>query len=147
MSFIYYILAFLTGIANSTQSGVNSQLRQGLQNPLLAAIGSFGGGFCALILLQLVIGNPAPPLETVRQISWWKWTGGLLGVFYVISVIVSVPKIGPTNLLSLSVAGQLLAAVILEHYGLVGFQAHPVNIWRIIGITLIILGVVLVVKN
>lgn len=147
MSFIYYILAFLTGIANSTQSGVNSQLRQGLQNPLLAAIGSFGGGFITLLLLQLVIGNPGPSLDTARQISWWKWTGGLLGVFYVISVIVSVPKIGPTNLLSLSVAGQLLAAVVLEHYGFVGFHQHPVNIWRIIGIMLIILGVVMVVKN
>lgn len=147
MSFIYYILAFLTGIANSTQSGVNSQLRLALQNPLLAAVGSFGGGFLSLLLLQFTIGSPVPSLEVLRQVSWWKWTGGLLGVFYVCSVIISVPKIGPTNLLSLSVAGQLLAAVVLEHYGWVGFREHAVNGWRMLGILLIILGVVLVVKN
>ena len=147
MTFLYYLFAFLTGLANSTQSGVNSQLRQGLQNPLLAAIGSFAVGFSALILMQVTVGSPAPSLDTVRQISWWKWTGGLLGAFYVMTVIITVPKIGPANMLSLSVAGQLLAAVLLDHYGLLGFPLHPANAWRILGIGLIIAGAVLVVRN
>lgn len=147
MTFLYYLFAFLTGLANSTQSGVNSQLRQGLQNPLLAAIGSFAVGFSALILMQVAVGSPAPSLDTIRQISWWKWTGGLLGAFYVMTVIITVPKIGPANMLSLSVAGQLLAAVLLDHYGLLGFPLHPANAWRILGIGLIIGGVVLVIRN
>jgi bacterial/archaeal transporter family-2 protein len=147
VSFLYYFFAFLTGLANSTQSGVNSQLRQGLQNPLLAAIGSFAIGFTALILMQFAVGSPAPSLDTIRQISWWKWTGGLLGAFYVMTVIITVPKIGPANMLSLSVAGQLLAAVLLDHFGLLGFPLHPANVWRILGVALIIAGVVLVVRN
>ena len=147
MTVLYYIFAFLTGIANSTQSGVNSQLRQSLQHPLLAAIGSFCVGLTALLLMQVAAGSPAPSLETIRQISWWKWTGGLLGAFYVMTVIITVPKIGPANMLSLSVAGQLLTAVLLDHYGLLGFPLHPANIWRMLGIGLIICGVILVVRN
>lgn len=147
MNILYYIFAFLTGIANSTQSGVNSQLRQGLQNPLLAAVGSFCVGLTALLIMQITVGSPAPSLDTVRQISWWKWTGGLLGAFYVMTVIITVPKVGPANMLSLSVAGQLLTAVLLDHFGLLGFPLHPANVWRLLGIVLIIGGVLLVVRN
>jgi transporter family-2 protein len=48
---------------------------------------------------------------------------------------------------SLSVAGQLLAAVVLDHYGMLGFVQHPANGWRLLGIGLILAGVLLVVKN
>lgn len=147
MSLLFYVLAFLTGVAMSVQSGVNSGLRHGLGNPLLAAVTSFGSGFLALILVQLSVGNPLPTLDTIRQISWWKWMGGLIGACYVTTVIVTITKIGPGNLLSLSVAGQLIAAIVLDHYGLLGFTPHPANTWRLLGVALIIIGVLLVVKN
>ena len=147
MPYIFYILALLTGVAMSIQSGVNAGLRQGVGSPLLAAVISFGTGFLALILVQLSVGNPAPTLETMRQISWWKWIGGLIGACYVTTVIVTITKIGPGNLLSLSVAGQLIAAIVLDHYGLLGFAPHPANTWRLLGVLLIIGGVILVVRN
>ena len=100
-----------------------------------------------LILVLLASGASVPALDTVRQISWWKWTGGLIGAVYVTTVIVSVPKIGTANLVSLSVAGQLLAAVVLDHYGLLGFVLHPANGWRLLGLALIMAGVLLVVRN
>ncbi|WP_234736865.1 DMT family transporter [Tellurirhabdus bombi] len=147
MAILYYLFAFLTGVANSTQSGVNSQLRQGLSNPLLAAVGSFAIGFFSLIGLQLIIGGPIPTLEAVRQISWWKWTGGLLGAFYIVTVIVAVPRVGVASLLCLSIAGQLIAAVIYDHYGLMGFVQHSANGWRLLGVVLVLVGAILVVKN
>lgn len=147
MYYLFYVLALLTGVAMSVQSGVNSALRQGFGNPLLAAVTSFGTGFLVLVLLQLSVGNPVPSIETIRQISWWKWMGGLIGACYLTTVIITVAKIGPGNLLSLSVAGQLIAAVVLDHYGLLGFAPHPANAWRLLGVALIIGGVILVVKN
>lgn len=147
MNFIYLILAFLTGLAITVQAGVNANLRQAVTNPVLAAAISFGSGFLSLVLLLLASGATVPTLETARQISWWKWTGGLIGAVYVTTVIISVPKIGTANLVSLSVAGQLLAAVVLDHYGLLGFTLHPANGWRLLGLVLIMAGVLLVVRN
>ena len=147
MNLIYFIFAFLVGIATSVQSGVNSQLRQAVSHPIQAALISFGSGFVVLTVISLAIRAPIPTMETMREISWWKWTGGLLGAVYVTTVIITVPRIGAGNLLSLSVAGQLLAAVILDHYGLLGFKEHGLSIWRLMGVLLIILGVYLVVKN
>ncbi|RIV17296.1 DMT family transporter [Fibrisoma montanum] len=147
MTYFFLLLAFLTGIAVTVQAGVNANLRYMMGNPVLAAAISFGSGFLTLILTQLLTGGPLPAPETIRQVSWWKWTGGLIGAVYVTTVIVSVPRIGTANLVSLSVAGQLLAAVILDHYGMLGFTVHPVNGWRLLGLALIIGGVLLVVRN
>lgn len=116
-------------------------------NPVLASAISFVIGLAFLLAFLLASRAPVPSLETVRQVSWWKWTGGLIGAVYVTTVIVSVPKIGTANLVSLSVAGQLLAAVVLDHYGLLGFAVHPANNWRLLGILLIMAGALLVVRN
>lgn len=147
MNLIYLLFAFLIGLAITIQAGVNANLRQAMANPILAAVVSFGSGLVALILMLLATGGKVPPLETIKQISWWKWTGGVMGAVYMITVIVSVQKIGTANLVSLSVAGQLMAAIILDHYGLMGFSLHPANGWRLLGVMLIVTGVVLVVKN
>lgn len=147
MNYIYLLFAFLTGLAVTAQAGVNANLRQVMQNPVLAASISFGMGFTTLVLILVASGSSVPAFDTIRQVSWWKWTGGLIGALYVTTVIISVPKIGPANLVSLSVAGQLTAAIIMDHYGLLGFAQHPANGWRLLGIVLIMTGALLVVRN
>ena len=147
MNYMYLLLAFLTGLAITVQAGVNANLRQAMTNPVLAATISFGSGFLALVMFLLASGSSVPAFATIREVSWWKWTGGLIGAIYVTTVIVSVPKIGTANLVSLSVAGQLIAALILDHYGLLGFAHHPANAWRLLGVVLIVAGVLLVVRN
>ena len=147
MNYLFLLLAFLTGVAITIQAGVNANLRAVIGHPVLAASISFGAGFLSLLTFVLVSRVPVPPLEAIRQVSWWKWTGGLIGAVYVTTVIMSVPKIGTANLVSLSVAGQLLAAVVLDHYGLLGFIVHPANGWRLFGILLIMAGALLVVRN
>lgn len=147
MQYLFLFLAFLTGIAIAIQAGINSNLRLSLNNPLLASLISFGTGLITLLVVHLSTGGAVPPMATLRSLSWWKWTGGVIGAVYVTTVILSVPRIGTANLVSLSVAGQLLAAVVLDHYGMLGFAQHPANGWRILGIGLILAGVWLVVKN
>jgi transporter family-2 protein len=147
MNYVYLLLAFLVGLAITVQAGVNANLRQAMASPILAAVISFGSGFIVLVLMFLATGGVVPPADTIRQVSWWKWAGGVMGAVYMITVIVSVPKIGTANLVSLSVAGQLVAAIVLDHYGFMGFSLHPANGWRLLGAILIMAGVLLVVKN
>ncbi|MEZ0611805.1 DMT family transporter [Fibrella sp. WM1] len=147
MYYIFLVLAFLTGTAISVQAAVNSNLRLALNNPVLASLISFGTGFLTLLIVHLSSGGGVPPLALARSLPWWKYTGGLIGAVYVTTVILSVPRIGTANLVSLSVAGQLIAAVVLDHYGLLGFAHHPANAWRLLGIGLILAGVWLVVRN
>ncbi len=148
MNWIFFVIAFLLGIANTTQSGVNSQLRFALDNPILAAIISFSGGLIILLISYTLFNNSeVPSLDTFRQISWWKFTGGLLGSFFVISVIMIVNNLGPANMLCLIVAGQLISAIIIDHYGWLGFHVQPINLARITGVIFLVVGVYLILKN
>ena len=53
--------------------------------------------------------------------SLYKWTGGIIGAVYVCCVIILAPKIGAANTLGLVVGGQMVLAIILDHFGLLGF--------------------------
>lgn len=148
MNIIYYILAILCGIGTSLQSGVNSELRKSLNNPILAAIISFSSGlFLLLIIYPFFSKSEVPSFSTLRSISIWQFTGGVLGAFYVTSVIMSIQKIGSANMITLIVGSQLLMAIVLDHFGWLGFQTQPLNIWRILGAVFIVCGALLILKN
>jgi len=147
MKILFYILPLFAGIAMSIQAGVNSQLRSILNNPLLAAFISFITGTAALIIMLLFSKKGLPLWEVYSGISWYKYTGGLLGVIVVVSVILSVPQIGAANMFVLIIAGQLLTAVILDHYGFLGMKTNTINLQKVIGIVFLIAGAYLVNKK
>jgi transporter family-2 protein len=76
--------------------------------------------------------------------SWWQWSGGLLGAVYVVATIVLAPRLGAATLIAAVVAGQMIASVLLDQYGLVGFPVHPLSALRLLGAGLVIGGVVLI---
>ena len=145
---IFLLIALLAGAAAAVQSGVNSQLRSQLANPVVAALISFAVGTLLLLLYVMAFnrGN-LPAISSFRELHWWKWTGGLLGAFYVTAVILAAPRLGAATTTGLIVAGQLITAIVLDHFGLVGFSVQQVSIWRLLGAVLLIAGVVLIMKK
>ena len=144
----YYLLAFCAGGALSVQLGVNSQLKAVLGHPVMAALVSFLVGTVALIMYFLLFQRES--LSTVANLSgmaWYKWSGGLIGAMFISGVIIIAPRIGAANTAALVVAGQVLLALLLDHYGLLGFIQHPFNMMRFIGAALLIGGVFLILKN
>lgn len=147
-NYIYYILAILAGLAIATQTGVNAQLRTVVGNPVIAALVSFLVGSFALLLYILFFQKESlGGLSNLSGISWHKWTGGLIGALYVSGVIIIAPRIGAANTTGLIVAGQILFALFLDHFGYLGFIQHPFNIMRLAGAFLLITGVFLILKN
>ena len=72
------------------------------------------------------------------------WVGGCLGTFYVWSTIFATPKIGAALALALTIAGQMIAALFLDHYGALGLTKYAASPTRIAGVVLVVLGVSLV---
>ncbi|WAC11268.1 DMT family transporter [Dyadobacter pollutisoli] len=148
MNWLFLFLAFLIGISNAVQSGVNTQLRESINNPILAAMTSF---FVGLVILSIAFAcfnqNPIPTLNDFRQVSWTRFMGGVLGAFYVITVIFIVRDIGPANMICLVVAGQMIAAMTIDHYGFQGFAVHQITLPRMAGAVLLVAGVYLILKN
>jgi transporter family-2 protein len=82
----------------------------------------------------------------VAAVPLWAWFGGVLGAFYVASSIVVGPRLGAAALLALIVLGQLLASLVLDHFGWLGFPQHPLTLVRLAGAALLFGGVVLIVR-
>jgi transporter family-2 protein len=140
---VCFLLALVAGAVLPFQAAVNGQLKVALGNPLFAAFVSFsvGTGFVLALLLMTRASLPT----NVGAIPWWQWLlGGLLGASYLVLVIVLTPLLGVALSFSLIVAGQMLMAMVLDHYGLLGIPLHPVNAPRVAGAALLVAGVVLI---
>jgi transporter family-2 protein len=140
-------LPVFAGIAITIQSGVNSQLRTAIQHPLMAAFISFVVGTIALAVLLIFSKDTIPGLSQYADVNWYKYTGGLLGAFVVTVTLVSVSQIGAGNMFVLIVAGQLITAVLMDHFGVLGLKQDPVSIQKLLGICLLVAGAWLVNKK
>ncbi len=146
MEIIYLLIAFLAGIGLPLQVGCNTVLAKGAQgNALFSAVATFVVGFIGLLAYYILMRNPWPSLSTI-QAPAWAWLGGLFGAFYVASTIILAPKIGGAALFGLILAGQMIAAVILDHFGMMGFPHIPFNVMRFLGLALLAAGAIILRK-
>lgn len=147
MKFQYYLISILAGVAVAFQTGVNSQLRTDTNNPVLTALISFFVGTIALIALYFLFFKQAPTFPSGYNFSWWKFTGGLLGVVYVTGVVIAAPRIGAANALAFIVAGQFVAAIIIDHFGWMNLPVKSISLFRVAGVALLLAGVYLIQKK
>lgn len=144
--YLYAGIALLVGSALPFQVGINMQLRDWLGHAVLAALASFGVGTLILLLYATTLRLPWPTPGALLAVPAWAWLGGVLGALYVAASVILAPRLGAATLVALVVAGQLLASLLLDHFGLIGFAAHPFNVWRGLGAALLLFGAVLVLK-
>jgi transporter family-2 protein len=147
MKMQYYLLSLLCGIAVAIQTGVNSQLRHDTNNPIFTALISFSVGTVALIILYFLFFRQSPAFPQNYSFEWWKFTGGLMGVLYITGVVIAAPRIGAANALGFIVAGQFIAALVIDHYGWMGLPIKSISWYRVSGIALLLAGVYLIQKN
>ena len=129
-----------------TQAAVNNKLATYLSHPALAAFISFATGTLSLIAYILIAGIPVRQLVASKDAPWIAWTGGLMGAVYVVAVINLVPRLGVALTFSILIAGNLVITLLLDHFGFLGVPVKPINLPRLLGVLLVMLGVVLVQK-
>ncbi|MHB1329290.1 MAG: DMT family transporter, partial [Gemmatimonadales bacterium] len=118
-----------------------------LGSPLHATVVNFVVGTVLVLVaagIAGLVGSRPPALATLGRTPGWMFTGGLIGGVYVLGMIVLAPKLGVATLMALVITGQLLAALVLDHYGWLGFPVQEVTSMRVIGAILLVLGVILV---
>jgi bacterial/archaeal transporter family-2 protein len=138
----YVVFALAAGAMLPIQFGINAQLANWVGGSLRAALVSFVVGALGLLVAALLVARGWP--DRAGDAPWWVWIGGLLGAFYVLGSIVTAPKLGAATLVALILAGQAIASLLVDHYGWVGFEEHPVTLLRVLGVVLLAGGVALV---
>ena len=145
-TYFFIILAVVAGMMMPTQAAINNKLADSVNSPILSAFISFAVGTVALFLYILATGIPLGNLFLAKNAPLIAWIGGILGAIFVASTIILVPRIGVALTFSLIIAGQMLVTLIIDHFGVLGVPEKPINLMRVLGATLITIGVVLIRK-
>ena len=139
-----FLLAAAAGVPAVTQQVFNANLRGVLDSAGWAGVVSYAVGLICVLGLALASGDPLPSLAVARGSSWYLWTGGALGAFFIIIAIFMVPKLGAATFIALFVVGQMFASLVFDHFGLFGLEKHAASPVRLAGAALLIAGVVLI---
>tara|TARA_Y100000294_G_C8370124_1_gene262383 strand:- start:16 stop:459 length:444 start_codon:yes stop_codon:yes gene_type:complete len=146
MGYPYIILALAVGLVLPLQVGINAELARRVLSPMTASFFSFAIGTLGLLVCAWIVRVPWPGWSTLVTFPSWMWLGGLIGAFAVFGGVVSGPKIGFLALVSLVLAGQLIASLILDHNGWLGFPVRELSLGRISGSILLLIAVTLIQK-
>ena len=143
---LFYILSLGMGAALATQAGVNSQLRTAINNPLAAALISNIIGTTVMAVVILLTRQSFPSKELLSSIVSYKYLGGFMGAYIVITMIYTVPRLGVAPMFATVVAGQLLIGLIYGHFGWLGVKVSPMTVVKGVGVVLMIVGAYLINK-
>jgi len=142
--FFLYVLALGAGFGVTTQQVLNGSLRTALGSPAWAGLVSYAGGLISMVVVVIALGERVPSWKTVVDVPWYAWSGGVFGAAFILLAILLLPSLGAATLFALAIAGQVLAAVTLDHFGAFGLTPHPISAARLAGAVLLIAGVVLI---
>ena len=97
-----------------------------------------------LLAVAAALRAPRPRLEPLGGLPWWGWLGGAVGAAYVTSLFLLIPEIGAASTIALTVAGQQLASVAVDRFGLLRLPARAVTRGRLPEVGLLLAGVLLI---
>jgi transporter family-2 protein len=146
MQTVSIVLALLVGAGLVVQVGLNMALARSFGSAPAAALVNFLVGTVALLLFLFVLRQPWPDRTQWESVPAWAWFGGLFGALYVATATFAGPRLGALLLLALTVTGQLVASVIVDHYGLLGFREQAVTASRLFGVFLLVIAIYLIAR-
>ena len=137
------LLALFAGFLMAVQAPTNALLGKASGSPVVAAFISFIVGTVGLgAIVATTSGRLFAP--ELKAVPWYAWLGGFYGAFFVAIAAFGAPRIGVGPLLTAAIGGQLIGAIVLDHFGLLGLARQPVSLEKIAGVALVLFGAWLV---
>jgi len=138
------LLAVIAGAVVPFQSAINANLGRGLGHPLWATMASLLVSIVVLLPVMLAMRLPLPTLAFISKAPLWMWAGGAFGVCFISLALVLLPKLGASGFMALALAGQVVASLVLDHFGMFGLVERQMTVSRGLGALLLVAGVVLI---
>jgi transporter family-2 protein len=139
MKFLLAPLALFAGIAVAVQAAANSGLKAqaGLGQALM-----INTGIVLLGTVALWLGLGARATFFPAGTPWTLYVGGVCGFVIIATLALAFPGLGAAWGIALMVLGQCVAALIIDHYGLLGMPTDAVTAKRLLGVALVVAGVI-----
>ena len=142
-AFANLLIAVISGIAITLQGQFMGLMDKafGTRESIFLTYGS--GGLIAAVVM-LVAGWS--DLRQWTRVPWYAFSAGVLGLVIVGTIGYVVQRMGAGKAFTLIIASQLILAAAIDHFGLFGASARPLELSRAIGLVAMLFSVWLVVR-
>jgi transporter family-2 protein len=122
---------------------LNGRMGRSMGEPMHAPVLLFLVGFLFCCAIALVTTHALPAPSAMRAVNVVDLAGGLIVGFYVISATLLAPRFGLGNFILLAMVAQVILSALIDHFGWLGVSQRPINLLRLGGIGLLLLGLVM----
>jgi len=138
-------MAFISGLLMAVQGSLNTALGKavGLWEATFVVHAT---GTAILIFVLFILKIARGNLAALSQAPWYSYLGGLVGVFIIYLVAASIPSVGVANATTAIIVGQVLTAVLIDHFGGFGLAKIPCGWNQIAGLALLAIGAKLLLR-
>ena len=141
---IFCLLVALGGAGLTLQAVWNARLRASTTSPVLTAMISVLVTLLSLALVWASGATERGALPVFNALPSWAWFGGVFAAVYLVVSLIALPKLGAAVVFSLVIAGQMVAALIVDSTGVFEVVQIPLSLSRGLGAILLLLGVILI---
>ncbi|MGE7218827.1 DMT family transporter [Priestia koreensis] len=121
---IFYVLALIAGMLLSTEGAIYGELGK--------IIGKFESSFYnffvgSIILFLIIMFFGKGELSQTFKVPRWYLLGGIFGVGYLSILVFGIPKVGVGISMIAVVVGQMIASILIEHFGWMGSKKRKIT--------------------
>ena len=98
--------------------------------------------FLTSIIIFLVFGQ-FDTVHKVKEVPIYLYLTGFISAFIVLGTTFLIPHIGTRKFFILLIAGQIVMAVVVSHFGILESPKDPINMKKLIGVALVIMGAII----
>ena len=142
----YVVLTIVAGILVTIQGPINVQLGKTIGNSYWSTLMTFIVGGLFMLIFALVT-KQTTSVGTEQSFKLWQLLGGIFGAIYVVSIIIVMPVLGVGTATVLLLFVQLITSMIFDHFGWLGTQIRPFDVYRAVGVILMAIGIYLINKK
>lgn len=138
-------VALFGGIFLAIQAGFSAHLGDLLKKPILAAVSTYTFGVLFAATFFLLFLKDGFSIQSAKQVPFYLWfTGAFFSVLGITLYYFAIPKLGIAKVISLGLCGQLLFSAVAGHFGWFNLPVDHINLKKIIGCTVMIIGIFLI---
>lgn len=144
---IYFGLALITGALIPIQAATNSVFSKSTGSPVTTGLMVFIIGLIGMTLFMIITRTSVPTLQQLSSAPAYSYLGGAIVATYVVMITILAPRIGMGPSIGLIVTGQIICAVLIDHFGLFNYPVYNIGWNRIVGVLMMVGGIYFVMRK
>jgi len=99
-----------------------------------------GTGLILTVIILLIAGNGN--FKAIKEVNKLYLLGGVLGAIIIFSVMKGISNMGPTYSIATILVAQLLAAGLIDSFGMFGAEHIKFTLSKFVGVGIMIIGII-----